>query len=230
MLLQLLEVAELRLAIAACMTREQGGILLAPLCRAMADFVREADAEEEAGQDPDNDAADEQEEAEKDTATAKCPVWREAPPMWSLERVHARIERKYANTQHVGLQLVLKSLATELSALHNQYVIDFQFDRAAARNGKLPSTLGCHTMRVLEAQPMLWAAQAWSVRTRRQGYSTLCMREFAGPSGSHCVLNLLAELGVRARRGKYTRFPPDADVPRREALWHKEYVANSIWV
>ena len=108
--------------------------------------------------------------------------------------------------------------------------LEFHFDRAAARNGKPASTLGCHTMRVLEAQPMLWAAQAWSVRTRRQGYSTLCMSEFAGPSGSHFVLNLLAELGVRVRRGKHTRLPPDADVPSREALWHKEYVANSIWI
>jgi hypothetical protein len=189
--------------VAAELTREEAGRLLAPLCRAGAASVRGADAAADGG-------------------------WREGVPLWNLARTHERLERKYAvdGEDAGGLELVLQSLTRELDFLRAAGVVELVFDRAAACAGKPASVLGCHTLRVVDPLEFLMCLERWTVGVMREGrHAPPILLAFAGPTASHAVINLLRELGLKRPDGRYSRFGRHPAVARSEPLWHKKYVA-----
>ena len=199
-------------AVAAWLTREQAGLLLAPLCRAGAVFVRAVDTAEDAG---------------------TPEIWLYGPPPWLLGRVQERIERTYA--EHAGgmpgLCRVLQSLALQIHNMHEDEIIELVFDRAQARARKKASVLGCHTLRVLHAPDFLWTFQAWIHRTHRQAWALHSLNRYATRESyphTHYVVNLFKELGLRARRGRDMRFGAHPEVTPQEVLWAREYVSTSM--
>jgi hypothetical protein len=89
-------------AVAAWLTREEAGLLLAPLCKAGRTLVRAADAAEDAEQKQ---------------------IWLDGQPMWDIDRVYARINNHWGVNHNEdvgavpGLADVLKSLATTIETL-----------------------------------------------------------------------------------------------------------------
>jgi hypothetical protein len=155
-------------------------------------------------------------------------VWREGPSMWNLARTHECLECKYAKDGEdiCGLELVLQSLTREIDFLRAAGFVELVFDRAAALAGKQASLLGCHTLRVLHPMEFLTTMQGWTIGVLREGkYAAATVRTFAGPTASHTVINLLAELGLKRPGGKYSRFGLHPNVKRSEPLWQKKYVA-----
>ena len=157
-------------------------------------------------------------------------VWREGPSIWNLARTHERLERKYAKDGEdiCGLELVLQSLTREIDFLCAAGFVELVFDRAAALAGKKASLLGCHTLRVLHPMEFLteMMMRGWTIGVLREGkYAAATVRTFAGPTASHTVINLLAELGLKRPGGKYSRFGLHPNVKRSEPLWQKKYVA-----
>jgi hypothetical protein len=117
------------------LTREEAGLLLAPLCRAAAAFVRAADKA-----------------AVNDAGATAAAVFRQGPPMWCLERTYERLEMKYAvdGEEPGGLELVLRSLATEIEQLRQEGICELEFNFAKACAGKKTCLLGCHALYVHE--------------------------------------------------------------------------------
>lgn len=199
-------------AVAAWLTREQAGLLLGPLCRAGAVFVRAADAAEDAG---------------------RPEIWLYGPPPWLLGRVQERIERTYA--EHAGgmpgLYRVLQSLALLIHNMHEDEIIELVFDRSQARARKNASVLGCHTLRVLHAPDFLWTFRAWIHRMSRQAWARHSLNRYGWRGKcphTHYVLNLFKELGLCARRGREMRFGAHPEVSPQEVLWAREYVSTSM--
>jgi hypothetical protein len=217
---RLLAVPDLLQAVAAFIDREQAGRVLAPACRAAAAVVRAEDAKTAALAQ------------KKDHHEGRAPreIWRPCPPAWNLQRVQARIARRYAGCGPAGapahaapgIELVLKAFATQLDMLRAAGCVAHHFDRARGRPAAL---VGCHELRVLDPAVFLHAMQQWTECTQRRAYANASCRLFASRAGAHYVLNLLAELGLRPRGGPGSRFPPQAGVARAEVLWQREYVA-----
>jgi hypothetical protein len=80
-------------AVAAFIDREQAGRVLAPACRAAAAVVRAEDAKTAA---LDDDPSSQHE------GRAPREIWRPCPPAWNLQRVQARIARRYADSGPAG--------------------------------------------------------------------------------------------------------------------------------
>jgi hypothetical protein len=122
-------------AVAAWLTREEAGLLLAPLCKAGRTLVRAADAAEDAGQKQ---------------------IWLDGQPMWDIDRVYARIDKRWGvddNADAVpGLADVLKSLATTIETLVEILCAERVFERSEARAGRQASVLGCHRLVVVDAE------------------------------------------------------------------------------
>jgi hypothetical protein len=112
-------------AVAVRLTREEAGLLLAPLCKAGQTLVRAADAAEEAGQKQ---------------------IWLDGQPMWDINRVYARIDKRWGvnhNEDAVpGLAGVLKSLATTIETLVEILFCTRVFERSEACKGRQASVLG----------------------------------------------------------------------------------------
>ena len=207
-LLRLLADHDLRHVVAALITREQAGRLLAPACRATAALVRAEDAKLDALQ----------------PSPAPSEIWRPDAPPWNIQRVHARLAQRYAH-DNAGIVQVLGAFAMHLDALRAAGFIAPRFDRAAARAGRSAALVGCHELRVLDPTAFLHAMQAWTMCTQRKDFARASCRVFAGRTGSHYVLNLLRELGLKPCGGAGSRFPPHEQVKRDEVLWQRAYVA-----
>jgi hypothetical protein len=244
-LVRLLAVPDLLQAVAAFIDREQAGRVLAPACRAAAAVVRAEDAKTAA---LDDDPSSQHE------GRAPREIWRPCPPPWNLQRVQARIARRYADSGPAGapagahaapgIELVLKAFATQLDMLRAAGCVAHHFDRARGRPAAL---VGCHELRVLDPAVFLHAMQQWTECTQRSAYASASCRLFASRAGeeasragahddpsfddpsfddpSFYVLSLLAALGLRPRGGPGSRFPPQAGVARAEVLWQRAYVA-----
>ena len=117
------------LAVAQHMTREEAGLLLAPLCKAGATFVRGADDAAMGGSIGMRSIGD---------------PWK---PMIDLDTTCKRIERKYGPGDN---RLLLELLATEIALLTKARVCELVFCLSAARAGQRPSLLGCHLLRLIE--------------------------------------------------------------------------------
>jgi hypothetical protein len=184
------------------------------LCRAGAALVRAVDAAEDAGQPE---------------------MWRGSLPMWDIQRVYARIDARWPEDGRVrGLAGVLRTFARMTENLVEYNCVERVFERREARAGRQATVLGCHTLRVLDAVHLLWHMEDWADRTCRDESAHPTVRVYGG--GRHdpktlLVLNLLKLLGLRARRGRGMRFPPDPQgghADRREPLWSRAYVAQSL--
>lgn len=202
--------------IAAQLTREQGGLLLAAVCKAWAAFVRAADAAGDAG---------------------AVAAWRPGLETYSLERVLPRIDRLCDASMWYGVdeepRALLKSFAGYVGSLHDSGVVKFVFDRSLATRGKKPSLLGCHTLQVLQPLRFRCELHQWIADTQaraaqlNRGWPEL--EAYEDPS--EVILDLLRRLGLRRRRvtRKQTRrtvfFPADKRVAKNEPLWHRVYVA-----
>ena len=203
-------------SVAAWLTREEAGRLLAPLCKAGAEVVRAGDGAD--------DAAD---------SAKSFWQWELAP--WALFRSQPRIAARYPEGGSLpGLRMVLQSLALQLYDLEQDGLVEMVFDRRAACAGQQASVLGCHTLRVLDAYEFLTTMQCWLARMRRKPEAAPSVWRYGSGSGRNnphkagtCfVRNLLKELGLHARRG--TRFGRDDEVAPREVLWNREWVAASV--
>jgi hypothetical protein len=202
-------------AVAAWLTREEAGLLLAPLCKAGRTLVRAADEAEDAGQKE---------------------IWLGMRPMWDIHRVHARIDKRWGvddNADAVpGLAEILKSLATTIDSLDEFECVERVFQRCQARAGRQASMLGCHRLVVVDEARFLWHMQDWLRRTRSDKDARPTVRVYgnkrADKPETQLVLNLLQVLGLRAGRGRGMRLPPDVDVPANEVLWVRQYVAQSL--
>jgi hypothetical protein len=210
-------------AVAAWLTREEAGLLLAPLCRAGAGVVRAADKVDDAAADG------------ADDAHSVPRFWQppEAEP-WALCRAQPRIAARYPEGGSLpGLGMVLQSLALQLHNLEQDWIVEMVFDRRAACAGQQASVLGCHTLRVLDAYEFLTTMQCWLARMRRKPEAAPSVWRYGSGSGRSnpqkartCfVRNLLKELGLHARRG--TRFGRHDEVAPREVLWNREWVVAS---
>jgi hypothetical protein len=244
--------ADALLSVAAQLTREEAGRLLAPLCRAGAALVRAADAAEDAGQPE---------------------MWRGGRPMWGIHRVCARIDARWAGDLP-GLAEVLKSLARTIESLVEYDAVERVFERREARARRQASVLGCHRLLVLDAAHFLWHMEDWTRRKCRDESAQAAVRVYGNAKEGNAkegnakegnakegnakegnakegnakegsssrrtrspptqlVLNLLGLLGLQVRRGRGMRFPPDphirpVDRHLREPLWNREYVAQRL--
>ena len=219
--------ADALLSVAAQLTREEAGRLLAPLCRAGAALVRAADAAEDAGQPE---------------------MWRGGRPMWGIHRVCARIDARWAGDLP-GLAEVLKSLARTIESLVEYDAVERVFERREARARRQASVLGCHRLLVLDAAHFLWHMEDWTRRKCRDESAQAVVRVYGNAKEGNAkegsssrrtrspptqlVLNLLGLLGLQVRRGRGMRFPPDphirpVDRHLREPLWNREYVARRL--
>jgi hypothetical protein len=199
--------------LAAQLTRKEAGLMLAPLCRAGAKFVRETDA----------------------GAGKAFAIWREVPPMWSLELVLRRIDRFCAASEWYGLEYeprrLLEMLATRMDALREEGVFELVFDRTLAAKGKRASLLGCHTLKVLDPFKFRSELHRWVADTqRRAALRNTSWEELSGfDDPSDAILDLLRKLGLKRRRvsrrvtRRTIRFPADARVAKNEPLWHRAY-------
>jgi hypothetical protein len=226
-------------AVAAWLTREEAGRLLAPLCQAGRALVRAADAAE--------DAADAAEDAGQPEAQAMQSMqsiqsiqsfWRAGPPMWDINHVCARIGARWnppVPNFVPNLDDVLRSLATTLDAIDEYKIIERVFERRAARAGLQASVLGYHRLRVLDPARFLWHMEGWARQQFSDPVAHPTGRAYGGGRNDPktlLVVNLLALLGLRPRRGRGMRFPPDPNVhpvhATREPLWNREYIAQSL--
>lgn len=200
--------------IAAQLTREEGGLKLAAVCKAWAAFVRAADAEADAG---------------------AVEVWRQGLETYHVERVLGRIERFCDAAMWYGLdeepRESLMTLAVVLDKLHDHGFVKFVFDRPLATKGKKPSLLGCHRLEVLDPYRFRCDLRRWVIDEKMVAAVLKLGHELEGyndPSGA--VVDLLRRLGLKRRRvtRKQTRrtvfFPADKRVPKNEPLWHRAYV------
>jgi hypothetical protein len=204
-------------AVAAWLTREEAGRLLAPLCQAGRTLVRAADAAEDAGQKQ---------------------IWLAGPPMWHIDRVYARIDARWPEDDHgvPGLAGVLRTLARMIENLVEYNCVERVFERREARAGRQASVLGCHRLLVLDAAHLLWHMEDWARRQFSNPLAHPTGRVYGGGRNDPktlLVLNLLAILGLRPRRGRGMRFPPDPELhfvhkDRFEPLWNREYIAQSL--
>jgi len=206
--------------IAAQLTRKEAGLMLAPLCRAAAKFVRETDAR--AGQKKNHQYP---------------AIWREAPPMWSLELVMRRIDRFCAASEWYGLEYeprhLLEMFATRMDALREEGVFELVFDLTLAAKRKRASLLGCHTLKVLDPFKFRSELHRWVAETEAiaamQNTSWVELSGWDDPSDA--ILDLLRKLGLKRRRvsrrvaRRTIRFPADARIPKDEPLWHRAYHA-----
>jgi hypothetical protein len=180
-LVRLLAVPDLLQAVAAFIDREQAGRVLAPACRAAAAVVRAEDAKTAA---LDDDPSSQHE------GRAPREIWRPCPPAWNLQRVQARIARRYADSGPAGapagahaapgIELVLKAFATQLDMLRAAGCVAHHFDRARGRPAAL---VGCHELRVLDPAVFLHAMQQWTECTQRRAYASASCRLFASRAG-----------------------------------------------
>jgi hypothetical protein len=204
--------------LAGHLTREEAGLLLAPLCKTGAAFVRAADKA-----------------AVNDAGATAAAVFRPSPPMWCLERTYERLEAKYGvdGEEPGGLELVLRSLATEIDLLQQEGICDLEFEFAKACAGKKTCLLGCHTLHVLE--PVIFLVRLsdkWLLKEMKKPYAAgVDMMQFRGWRRP-AVLNLFRRLGLKKAAGRGNRFshnPYDVwgagAVSKTESLWYKKYVA-----
>jgi hypothetical protein len=201
--------------IAAQLTREQAGLMLATVCKAWAEFVCAADAAAHAG---------------------AVEFWRQGLPTWSLERVFPRIDRLCDASEFHGVEYqprgLLKMFAANIEALHEDDIVKLVFDKALATKGKKASLLGCHTLQVLDPYRFRLQLHLWVVDANRRAAAVNEYHpELTGLGVSEAILDLLRRLGLKRRRvtRKQTRrtvwFPADKRVEKDEPLWHRAYVA-----
>jgi hypothetical protein len=136
-------------SVAGWLTREEAGLLLAPLCRAGAEVVRAGDGAD-------------------DEADSVKSFWQWELAPWALFRSQPRIAARYPEGGSLpGLCMVLQSLNLQLYHLEQDGLVEMVFDRRAACAGQQASVLGCHTLRVLDAYEFLTTMQCWVMRMRK---------------------------------------------------------------
>jgi hypothetical protein len=201
-------------AVAAWLTREEAGLLLAPLCKAGRTLVRAADAAED--------------------AAGQKQIWLDGQPMWDIDRVYARIAKRWPEDGDgvPGLAGVLRTLARMIENLVEYTCVERVFERREARAGRQASVLGCHRLVVVDAENFLFHMEDWVRRTRFDVAARPTVRVYGNKRRdkpeTQLVLNLLQVLGLRAGRGRGMRLPPDVDVAANEVLWVRQYVAQSL--
>jgi hypothetical protein len=228
--------------VAAHLTREEAGMMLAPLCKVGAAFVRDCDKAAHAG---------------------LPEPWREGTPMWNVDRTRKRIWRHAAERRRLLLppdndesysdasydsycsencsetELAdfmgcpesrrtswLTATASRIDFCRAAGFVELVFDRAAACDGKPCSLLGCHTLRVIDPMAFLRSMQLEEIEVQ-DGYYCASLRwglhHVTRAKGTRAVVRLLLALGLRWRKA---RFAPHPEVHRKEPLWHREYVAD----
>jgi hypothetical protein len=206
--------------IAAGLIREQAGRLLV-FCKSGRDFVRAADAREDAG--------------------LQAGWRRGAWPLWEVHRVRARI-RALHGASDLGLARVLQSLVTALDELHftsstdhADAAIEYVFDRKLACDGVPPSVLGVHRLRVRDNSELVCRMKSWVRTIGYAEWAASTMRRYGRDRGprTQLVLRLLKVLGLVPARGRGLQAPPDSSVhavhsQHQDPLWHREYVATSM--
>ena len=207
--------------LAAQLTREQAGKMLAKLCKAGADFVRAADKRES--------------ELVAANALGARSIWREGWPMWSLERTYERLENRYAvdGEDPGSTELVLRALAVEIEQLRRENICELEFEAAMACDGKKMSLLGCHTLYVLDPVKFLVRlADKWLAAEMQKEYARPYMRAAMNRRAGATILHLFEALGFKRPRGRGSRLEHDAErfsgdscVSKTEPLWHERYVA-----
>ncbi len=210
MLCRLLE-HDLRASVCKHLSREEAGVLLAPLCKAAAALVRELDGE---------DAAVDADVAHVAALTANLQpsalayeqivlaaariarVWRWQPQPHSTARVQLRLQRA---AQQRGWPPVLRAelynLATQLHALRDAGVVRFVLDRRA---GCRPSLFGFHELKVRDPDRFFIRLHQWATQTLRDKQEWLKHRavvfftrtNFPRHSITAFLKNLLALVGL----------------------------------
>lgn len=204
--------------LAAQLSREQAGRLLAPLCKAGRDFVRGVDKREDAGLKP--------------------PWRRGAWPLYEVQRTRARVWAVYGSDE--GLARVLESLVTALHELHfttspDDPAFAYVFDRKAACDGVQPSVLGVHRLRVFDNTEFVCRLKLWARVTGYADWAKATMYRYGRDRGprTQVVLRLLKVLGLIPARGRGLKAPPDSSVhavhaQHKDPLWHTEFIATSV--
>jgi hypothetical protein len=167
-------------SVAGWLTREEAGLLLAPLCRAGAGVVRAADEVDDAAAEGADDAAADG----ADDADSVPSFWQPGLEPWALCRAQPRIAARYPEGGSLpGLGMVLQSLALQLHNLEQDWIVEMVFDRRAACAGQQASVLGCHTLRVLDAYEFLTTMQCWLARMRRKPEAAPSVWRYGSGSG-----------------------------------------------
>jgi hypothetical protein len=205
--------------IAASLSREEAGRLLAPLCKAWLAVVRAADKREDEGM---------------------TPLWRRgAWPLFEVQRVRARI-RALHGASDLGLTRVLESFVTELDELHfvsntwgSDAAIEYVFDLKLACARVQPSVLGVHWLRVRDNETLVSYMKAWITRIRHYDWASETVQKYGRGTSTQLALNLLKVLGLVPARGRGMKAQPDSTVhpvhsQHKDPLWHKEFVAVGV--
>ena len=210
--------ADVLQVVAAGLSREEAGRLLAPLCKAGRDFVRAADKREDAGLKP--------------------PWRRGAWPLYEVQRTRARVWAVYGSDE--GLARVLESLVTALHELHfttspEDPAFAYVFDRQLACDGVQPSVLGVHRLRVCDNTEFVSRMKLWARVTGYADWAKATMHRYGRDRGprTQVVLRLLKVLGLIPARGRGLKAPPDCTVhavhaQHKDPLWHTEFIATSV--
>jgi hypothetical protein len=210
--------ADVLQVVAAGLSREQAGRLLAPLCRAGLHVVRAADAREDAG---------------------LKPGWRwGAWPLYEVQRTRARVWAVYGSDE--GLARVLERLVMALHELHfttspDHPAFAYVFDRKLACDGVQPSVLGVHRLRVFDNTEFVSCMKSWARIYGYADWAKATMHRYGRDRGprTQVVLRLLKVLGLVPARGRGLKAPPDNSVhavhaQHKDPLWHSEFVAMSV--
>jgi hypothetical protein len=200
MLARLLE-HDLRESVCKHLSREEAGVLLAPLCKAAAALVRELDA--------DDDAVDADVSHVAALATHLQPsplafdlivlaasriarVWRWQPQPHSPTRVLLRLQRAaHQRGWPPVLRAELYNLATQLHALRDAGVVRFVLDRRA---GCRPSLFGYHELVVRDPEQFFIRLHAWASKTLRDKETWLKDRSVLGFTRTNNVAAFIRNL------------------------------------
>jgi hypothetical protein len=134
--------------------------------------------------------------------------------MWNIERVLDRLERyRQPFFASGGLQFretssLARLLVTELLPAG---VIDMHFNLRAARSGRKPSLLGCHTLRVLD--PLRWVQRLrdWALNetlSLDDMFNGVHMRQTRRKHPGAYMLDLLHDLGLKLTASNPALFTP----------------------
>jgi len=211
MLRRLLE-HDLRDSVCRHLSREEAGVLLAPLCKAAAAVVRELDAE---------DAAVEADVAHIAALTAflqppaygfsavllaaasTASAWRWQPQPHSPARVQLRLQRvAHERGWPPVLRAELYNLATRLLGLRDAGVVRFVLDRRA---GRLPCLFGYHELTVHDPAAFFIHLHKWATQTLQDKNKWLNHRSVVHFTGANnnitaFLKNLLALVGLQPVR------------------------------
>jgi hypothetical protein len=122
----------------------------------------------------------------------------------------------------------LTATASRIDFCRTACFVELVFDPSAACDSKPCSLLGCHTLRVIDPMAFLRSMQIDDIAVQD---GVICaglkrLHHVTTAKGTRAVVKLLQSLGLKWCKG---RFAPHPEVHPKEPLWHKQYVAFSIF-